>query len=122
MKRRWRAPSPSLIVALVALFVALGGTAYAASSLPKNSVGAKQLKKNAVTSAKIKNGSVTKKKISKATIAALKGSRGPQGLQGQQGPQGAQGPAGPGGSILAFDANATAGPTPEVLGTALGDT
>ena len=36
-----------------ALFLALGGaTAYAASTLGKNSVGGKQLKKNAVTGAK----------------------------------------------------------------------
>jgi hypothetical protein len=48
---------------MIALIVALGGTAYAASSLPKNSVGSKQLKKNSVTTAKIKNGAVTGKKI-----------------------------------------------------------
>jgi hypothetical protein len=120
-----RAPSPALVVAVIALFVALGGTTYAATSLPKNSVGAKQLKKNAVTSTKIKNGVVTKTKLSKATVAALKGKQGPQGVQGPQGPQGAQGsrgPAGPGGSIFTFDANATATPSPTTLGTALGDT
>jgi hypothetical protein len=55
--------SPSLVISLVALFVALGGTTYAATSLPKNSVGPKQLKKNAVTAAKIKNGAVTAAKI-----------------------------------------------------------
>jgi hypothetical protein len=32
-------------IALLALFIALGGTSYAAISLPANSVGAKQLKK-----------------------------------------------------------------------------
>jgi hypothetical protein len=63
MKRRLRAPSPALVVALIALFVALGGTSYAAIKLPKNSVGPKQLKNNAVTGSKIKNGAVTAAKI-----------------------------------------------------------
>jgi cytoskeletal protein RodZ len=63
MKGRFRAPSPALVISLLALFVALGGTSYAAITLPKNSVGAKQLKKNAVTGAKIKNGAVTASKI-----------------------------------------------------------
>jgi hypothetical protein len=60
-----RAPSPALVISLAALFVALGGTTYAAVGLPKNSVGSRQLKKNAVTSAKIKNGAVTARKIDK---------------------------------------------------------
>ena len=59
MKRRLRGPSPALVIALIALFVALGGTSFAAiNALPKNSVGAKQLKKNAVTGVKIKNKAV----------------------------------------------------------------
>jgi hypothetical protein len=61
--RRMKAPGPALVISLIALFVALGGTTYAATSLPKNSVGTKQLKKNAVTSKKIKNGAVTAAKI-----------------------------------------------------------
>jgi hypothetical protein len=62
-KRRLRAPSPAFVISLIALFVALGGTTYAATSLPKNSVGTKQLKKNAVTGPKIKKGAVTAGKI-----------------------------------------------------------
>lgn len=62
-KRRLRAPSPALVISLLALFVALGGTTYAATSLPKNSVGTRQLKRNAVTSPKIKKGAVTAAKI-----------------------------------------------------------
>jgi hypothetical protein len=58
-----RTPSPALVVSLVALVAALGGTSYAAFSLPKNSVGTKQLKNKAVTSSKIKNGAVTSSKI-----------------------------------------------------------
>ena len=56
-------PSPSLCLSLLALFVALGGTSYAAFSLPKNSVGTRQLRNNAVTTAKIKNHAVTGTKL-----------------------------------------------------------
>lgn len=65
MKKRFavRAPSPSMAVALMALFVALGGTSYAAATLAKNSVGTKQLKNGAVTTKKIKNHAVTASKI-----------------------------------------------------------
>jgi len=56
------------VVSVFALFVALGGTAIAASQLGKNSVGPKQLKKNAVTTAKIKNEAVTALKVKKGTL------------------------------------------------------
>jgi hypothetical protein len=47
-------PSPALVISLFALFVALGGTSYAAiTSLPKNSVGTPQLKNGAVAAAKL---------------------------------------------------------------------
>jgi hypothetical protein len=51
-KRRFL-PTHSTLVAYLALFVALGGTTYAAVSLPKNSIGTKQLKNGAVTSSKL---------------------------------------------------------------------
>jgi hypothetical protein len=63
MQRRLRAPSPALVISSIALFVALGGTTYAATSLPRNSVGTEQLQKNAVTRAKIRNRAVTAAKI-----------------------------------------------------------
>lgn len=62
-KHATRAPSPAFVISLIALFVALGGTTYAATSLPKNSVGTRQLKRSAVTSPKIRNGAVTASKI-----------------------------------------------------------
>jgi hypothetical protein len=46
------------LVSLIALFVALGGTTYAAVTLPKNSVGARQIKKNAVTASEVKRNAV----------------------------------------------------------------
>ncbi len=51
--------SYSPVVSTLALVVALGtGGAYAASQLPKHSVGSKQLKKGAVTSKAVKDGSL----------------------------------------------------------------
>jgi hypothetical protein len=52
----------------LAVFVALGGGAYAATQLGKNSVGSKQLRKNAVVSAKVRNGAITAKKIKKGAL------------------------------------------------------
>ncbi len=65
-----RMPSPALVVASLALAVALGGTTYAATALPKNSVGAKQLKSGAVSTVKLAKGSVTSKQIKDHTIVA----------------------------------------------------
>ncbi|HZD87802.1 MAG TPA: hypothetical protein VE088_07335 [Gaiellaceae bacterium] len=62
-KRLPRKPSPALVISLIALFVALGGTSYAALRLPKNSVGTKQLRNGAVTGKKIRNGAITAGKI-----------------------------------------------------------
>jgi Collagen triple helix repeat (20 copies) len=92
-----RRPSSATIISLVALFVALGGTGYAAVALaPRNSVG----------SAQVINGSLLKKDLSKKTIAALKGNR---GLRGPAGAQGAAGPTGPTGPAGANGTNGTNG-------------
>jgi hypothetical protein len=58
-----------MVVALLALFVAMGGVGYAALKLPNNSVGTKQIKKNAVTSAKVKNGALTVKDVKSGEFA-----------------------------------------------------
>jgi hypothetical protein len=55
--------SPSMVVALIALAVALGGTSYAATKLAPRSVGSKELKKGAVTRAHLRNGAVNGAKI-----------------------------------------------------------
>jgi hypothetical protein len=88
-----RKPSPALVVSLIALFAALGGTSYAAiTSLPANSVGTPQLKNNAVTGTKIKNGAITGAKISTFAVEASKvvGAPGQPAYQGvwQAGPPG----------------------------------
>ncbi|MGO9885015.1 MAG: hypothetical protein ACLPV4_18620 [Solirubrobacteraceae bacterium] len=48
----------SNVVAYVALFVALGGTSYAAISLPAGSVGNRQLKNHSITPVKLDRGSI----------------------------------------------------------------
>jgi hypothetical protein len=48
-----RRPSPSMVIACLALAVALSGAGYAAIVLPANSVGTLQLKRNAVKSSKV---------------------------------------------------------------------
>ena len=58
-----------LVISLLALVVALGGTAVAAG-LAKNSVGTKQLKKNAVSAAKIKKNAVTSRAIKDRSVTA----------------------------------------------------
>lgn len=55
--------APTTIIALVALFVALGGVGYTAVKLPKNSVGRAQLRPAAVTEAKLARGAVTGAKV-----------------------------------------------------------
>ena len=80
--------TPAMIVALIALFAALAGTATAAGTAVL------------ITSKQIKDGSIQLADMSPTTKKALKGERGPRGytgftgLTGPQGLQGAQGPAG----------------------------
>jgi hypothetical protein len=58
----------SSAVGYLALFVALGGTSYAAFSLPSNSVGTEQVRNGAITTKKIANGSITPSKLDRGTI------------------------------------------------------
>ena len=84
------------VTSLLAIFVALGGTGYAAITLPSNSVGPNQIKtnavggteirKNAVRSGEVKNRSLRLVDFRAGTFPA--GPPGPQGLQGLQGERG----------------------------------
>jgi hypothetical protein len=56
------------VMATLALFVALGGGAYAATSLPAKSVGTTQLKKGAVTTPKLADGAVTAAKVKPGSL------------------------------------------------------
>ena len=91
------------VAASLALFLALGGAAYAATQLPKNSVGTNQIRTEAVTAAK----------IAKKTRQQLQGARGPAG---QQGPQGKTGKTGAKGATGARGAQGNTG-APGVDGT-----
>jgi hypothetical protein len=64
-------PSAALVISVIALMVALGGTSYAAFGVPKNSVGTKQLKNGAVTTKKIANGAVTGAKVKLSTLGTV---------------------------------------------------
>jgi hypothetical protein len=67
-----RRPSPAGAIAFVALLLALGGTAYAGSTLGKNSVGSKQIKNGAVVNSKIANGAVGTGKIKNGAVTSSK--------------------------------------------------
>ena len=83
------------VTASLALFIALGGTTYAATSLPRNSVGSKQirtnavgaseLRHNAVRSAEIRNRSINLRDVALSARNSLRGSQGPQGPPGPAG-------------------------------------
>ena len=79
------------VISTMCLFMLLGGGAYAATQLPKNSVGPKQIKDGAITGKEIKKGSIDTSKLTAATVAGLKGAKGDSGAVGPQGAQGAQG-------------------------------
>jgi hypothetical protein len=61
-------PSPAMAVALLALFVALAGGAYAQATLPANSVGTGQLRNRAVTQPKLAHNSVWHANIGRQSV------------------------------------------------------
>jgi hypothetical protein len=75
-KPRAKRPSPALIISMIALFVAIGGSAYAAKKIgtkeiKKNAITAAKIKKNAVTTAKIKNNAVNGAKVNESTLGTV---------------------------------------------------
>jgi hypothetical protein len=116
------------VIACTALFVALGGTGYAAFKLPRNSVGKPQLRRDAVDSSRVKDHSLLavdfkSGQLAAATSAAT-GATGPAGATGPTGPTGAAGTAGPAGRSGTDGTNGTngtdgmtgpAGPFPSTL-------
>ncbi len=64
------------VTSSLALFIALGGTSYAVTQLPRNSVGSRQ----------VRDGSLLRKDLAKTAVSARRGPRGAQGPTGDRGP------------------------------------
>lgn len=103
-----RRPSPGTVIACVALVLACGGSATAASLITSA-----QVKDESLTGADVRDGSLARADLaaSARSSATRRGPRGPRGrrglrgLAGAPGPQGipgAQGPQGPPGAALAY--------------------
>jgi hypothetical protein len=85
------------VMATVAVFIALGGSSYAAVNLKKNSVRATNIAKGAVTSTKIAKNAVTSAKVKDGSLLSqdFKPGQLVAGPKGDTGPPGpATGPAG----------------------------
>jgi Collagen triple helix repeat (20 copies) len=91
-------------VAYLALFAALGGSAYAAVT-----VTGQNIKDGTVTGKDVKNRSLGTSKLSATALGSLTGERGPAGPEGPQGQRGPQGPAGPIGQTGPKGADGAAG-------------
>jgi hypothetical protein len=92
---RFKRPGYAEVISSMALFIALGGTGYAVTTLPKNSVG----------SAQVKDHSLRPVDLAPGAGLAARGPRGPEGPVGQagaNGPIGSAGPAGPAGVTSAI--------------------
>jgi len=72
MGKRVPRPSPAMVVAVLALCLAVGGTAFAATKLSKNAVKTKNIKNGAVTENKIAANAVTESKIASGAVSAGK--------------------------------------------------
>jgi len=83
----------STAVAYLALFAALGGSAYAAVT-----VTGKNITDGTITGRDIKNRSLGTNKLSATAVSSLTGQPGPAGPQGPKGDKGERGPAGPTGA------------------------
>ncbi len=86
------------VMSSLAVFLVIGGgAAFAATQLPKNSVGSKQIRKNAVNSAKVKDHSLQAADFKEGQLPA-----GPKGATGATGAAGPKGETGAAGSAIAY--------------------
>src|SRR3954454_1733710 len=95
----------SLMVAYLALFAALGGSAYAAVQLT-----GKNIKDGTITGKDVKNHSLGTAKLSRTVVSSIASGRGPAGPQGPQGERGATGADGPTGATGPKGGTGPAGP------------
>lgn len=98
--RDMKKPRLSTLIAALALFVVLGGSATAASGL--------------ISGSKIKNRTISQKKLSIPLIKSLKGKTGPRGLTGAPGQTGQAGPPGPSGLTTFSKTGSLNNQTPDV--------
>lgn len=112
MRTKLRHPSHATVVAYLALFVALGGSAFAVATIGgkdiredavrnrhihDNAVRSAQIGPSSVGSGQVALNSLTGRNIDESTLdlpLGLQGPEGDQGPKGDQGPQGEQGAAG----------------------------
>ena len=103
------------VVATLALFVALGGTSYAAlkitgKNVQDGTIRTADLRNNDVRSKDVKNGSLLRRDFKPGQLPSgpggTPGPAGPTGAAGATGPKGATGPQGPSGvvKVLSIDA------------------
>jgi hypothetical protein len=89
LSRIKKLPSPGLVLAMIALFVAMTGTGYAAAQ--------HVIKRSSITSIHVKDRSLLAKDFRSGQIP-----RGPAGPAGAAGPAGPAGPTGPAGAAKAY--------------------
>ena len=65
-------PSPATAIALLALFVSLGGTTYAVTALPRDSVGTEQIRGRAVTEDELARGAVITSRLADRAVTRRK--------------------------------------------------
>src|SRR5215216_4485897 len=99
MYRIRRSLSYANVMATVAVFVALGGSSYAALTIT-----GKNVKDSSLTGKDIKNSSLTTSDVRNGSLLSgdFKSGQLPRGAQGPQGPQGTQGPQGAAGTAVAY--------------------
>jgi hypothetical protein len=98
------------VMATVAVFIALGGSSYAALSLSRNSVRSRHILNGQVKSADIGRNAVTSQKVKDSSLLASdfapgqlpRGEKGDKGDEGQRGLQGEPGSDGAPGSARAY--------------------
>src|SRR3954471_15963160 len=91
-------------IALIALFVAMGGTSYAAATgsidgreIKNNSVSSTDLRNNGIRSRDVRNGALVKDDFKAGELPS--GAQGPRGFTGPRGATGATGAAFPTGNL-----------------------
>jgi hypothetical protein len=89
-RRFRRLPSPATVLASIAVFAVLAGTATAANGL----INGSEIKKGTITGKQIKNKSLSVNELSKAAVKKLSGATGPRGPEGPRGERGERGEKG----------------------------